>query len=1112
MSTDPKSSGVKRRDFLKILGAGATATAAVGCGTDHVEKLIPYVVNPDETVPGSSNYYATTCRECASACGVFAEVRDGRAIKLEGNPLHPVNRGALCARGQAALQGLYNPDRFRGPMARRNGALQAITWEEATRLFAERLGQLRSVGQAANAVFINQHEQGSFPAFLDQWLAGYGIPAHLSYDADAPLAAITANRETYGVAWPALDFDAARLVVSFGADFLDTWGPSVPQQLAWADARAKIEGAPRMIYVGPRRSLTGLNADQWIACRPGSELAIANALRGNAGVSVEQAAQASGVPAATLQALAREASGTRPSMFLAGATGSNATELALAVNALNQAAGNVGVTVLSAQPVSAYEGVTPPARFRELAARMQSGGVPLLLVRGANPAFTLPKALGFAQAMARVPFKVSFSSYPDETTELCDLILPDHHALESWGDAEPVPGSLSMQQPTMDPVFLTRATADVLIATAKADPAQAARYPYPDYRSWLISRFPGGQAAFTAAAATGLARASLPGADRGAVPVPATRPATAPAPAPQGGIEATQGDYYLVIYPSPVLGSGAGANKPWLQELPDPVSKIAWQSWVEIHPKTAKRLGVEPGDHLRVETSAGSVTAPAYLYLGIREDTVAIALGRGHRSQGQLVNAERRAAGPLHLGGYGRYADGVGVNPLDVLPLAEDSRSGAFALTATKARVSRTGDHSPLVTTEGSARQHGRGVAQALTVDAAGRLRQSTGAEQADALAPGGSGNVQGGQTPGASAEAGAAGQAPGGAGGQGAVEREEATEGGHESFPSGIPLPFQPGLRSPVAADAQGDFAKADSKDKGMYDINHWSGMAKRRWAMTIDLARCTGCSACVTACYAENNLPTVGAPWQGRALGPTTPNAGPWDTRPGANILKGREMSWIRLERYYEGADNAENEFDPNFEVRFAPMLCQHCGNAPCEPVCPVYATYHSPDGLNVQVYNRCVGTRYCSNNCPYKVRYFNWFGYGEPNRRQYAFPEPLHWQLNPDVTVRGKGVMEKCTFCVQRIREAEHRATAEGRGVQADEFTTACAAACPSRAIVFGDAADASWSVNKGISDPRAYHVFEELNTYTAVVYLKKVNHPAGGAAPAATTTPAAAGARH
>jgi molybdopterin-containing oxidoreductase family iron-sulfur binding subunit len=278
------------------------------------------------------------------------------------------------------------------------------------------------------------------------------------------------------------------------------------------------------------------------------------------------------------------------------------------------------------------------------------------------------------------------------------------------------------------------------------------------------------------------------------------------------------------------------------------------------------------------------------------------------------------------------------------------------------------------------------------------------------------------------------------------------------------------------------------------MYDPEHWSGAAKRRWAMTIDLAKCTGCSACVTACYAENNIPTVGAAWQGAQIMPDR-------TGFGANITRSREMAWIRLERYWElDREPKDVKFDPahpDFETRFIPMMCQHCGNAPCEPVCPVYATYHAPNGLNVQVYNRCVGTRYCSNNCPYKVRYYNWFGYGEPSRTQYAFPEPLHWQLNPDVTVRSKGIMEKCTFCVQRIKEAENRASLEGRDLEPDEFTTACAQACPSQAIVFGDAADENWTVAKWAKDRRAYHVFEELNTFTAVVYLQKVNHPAPAA---------------
>ncbi len=777
----------------------------------------------------------------------------------------------------------------------------------------------------------------------------------------------------------------------------------MPQQLDFADARAKLETAPRFIYVGPRRSLTGLNADQWINARAGSELAIVNMLAGS--VTLQQASQESGVETSVLAELQREFTASQAAMVLAGGTTARGIDLCIAANALNQGAGG-RVAVNTSDAINSFEGIDSPAQLRVVAQRMQAGSVPLLMTRGVNPAYTMPKSSGFAAAMTKVPFKVSFSSIPDETSALADLVLPDNHSLESWGDAEPVRGTLSLQQPVMDPVFDTRATADVLASLAT---------PGATYRDFMIARFAGGAAGLAAALPRGISSGTA------SVPVPRA------APAPVAG-QPGNGDFFLMVYPSPLLGTGDGANKPWLQELPDPVTKIAWQTVAEIHPSTAARLGVENGDHVTVETAAGRLTLPAYVYLGIRPDTVAVATGRGHSEAA------------------GRYAR-AGHNAFDLLPYSED-RSGATSYGFAKARVTKDGGFSRLVTTEGSARQHGRGIGQAMTV--------------ADLAHP--------------------------------------PSHESHGEFPGDASHEFLPGLRSPTANDAQGDLGDKgeESKEKGMYDPNHWSGMAKHRWAMTVDLARCTGCSACVTACYAENNIPTVGADWQGSKVLPDR-------TGFGANITRGREMAWLRLERYFEGGEDGSADFD----TRFVPMLCQHCGNAPCEPVCPVYATYHAPDGLNVQVYNRCVGTRYCSNNCPYKVRYFNWFGYGEPARAQYAFPEPLNWQLNPDVTVRGKGVMEKCSFCVQRIRDAENRASLEKRGLEPDEFTTACAEACPSRAITFGDAADERWTVAKLAHDRRAYHVFEVLNTFTAVVYLKKVNHPGTAAASAAAAAPATQG---
>src|SRR3954447_22109480 len=362
MSNETGSTGVKRRDFLKVLGASSAAVATVGCTSEKVGNLVPYLVHPDETVAGVSTYYASTCRECAASCGIIAETRDGRVTKLEGNPEHPPNRGALCARGQSSLQGLYNPDRFRGPMVKEGGAWKAIDWDRALTLVSQKIGEARSRGGATNAVFLNQHETGSFPAFLDAWLAGFGMRPHLSVDFESDSAAIEANRTAYGVAWPRLSFQDAKIIVSFGADFLDGWGMSVPQQLDFADARAKIEGAPRFIYIGPRRSLTGLNADQWIACRPGTELTIANALAGKG--SIQEAATASGVAAATLTRLQQELAAAKPALVLSGARGPDALALAQAVVAINQASGAVGTTVRPAESMGAFEGV---ARFTDLA-------------------------------------------------------------------------------------------------------------------------------------------------------------------------------------------------------------------------------------------------------------------------------------------------------------------------------------------------------------------------------------------------------------------------------------------------------------------------------------------------------------------------------------------------------------------------------------------------------------------------------------------------------------------------------------------------------------------------------------------------------------------------
>jgi molybdopterin-containing oxidoreductase family iron-sulfur binding subunit len=989
---------LSRRRFLKILGAtggGAAALSSCGVDADSSQKLIPYLVPPEDQIPGIATYYASTCRECPAGCGIHVRTREGRAVKIEGNPSSPINRGALCSRGQAGLQGLYNPDRVRTPL-RRNaaGALEAVSWDDALALLGERV---KNAGRGRIA-FVTGHEASSFGDLVDEWTRELG-GRHVTYEPFGFEALREGNRLAFGTeAIPAYDFANARHIISFGADFLDTWLSPVAFQAGFTRAHAFASGrrAPaKFTYVGPRVSLTGMNADQWLAVVPGTEgllaLSLAHAIlehrlghppadASRLAAALEpfapnQVAATIGIEAEAIEALAQEFGASGGGLAVAGGMAAhypNGAGIVAAANLLSYVAGAVGQTIRFGADLEPGTG-----SYRDIiqfGADLDASRVAVLLSRGANPLHSLPAA--FAQSWAKAAFKVSFTTTLDETSGAADLVLPDLHPLEQWNDARPQAGVMSLLQPVMQPVFPdARHAGDVLLEVAEKSDT------FLDYLKgkWqaVHRRQPGGKAFdrfWEDALQAGGVFADAPNRPTRLGPDAARVPAAA---APQQ-LAGAADDLALVVFPHPALHDGRGADKQWLQELPDPVSKITWHAWVEMHPDDAANRGVASGDVVRLATPAGEVSAPVWVTSSIRRGVLAVPTGQGHAA-------------------YGRYAAGRSFNAFTLLP-AEATTWGGRVFAA-RARVATTREHRRLASTEGSPRAHGAGSVELLTVAQAAALK---------------------------------AGDHP----------------FHHEEVPS-------------YAQAASEAWAEEQHKKASLGD---YAGLHPR-WALAVDLTKCTGCGACVTACYAENNLASVGEEL----------------------VTRGREMAWLRIERYWRPDEHGQPQGAVN-----SPMMCQQCGNAPCEPVCPVYAAYHTPDGLNGQVYNRCVGTRYCANNCPYKVRYFNWYNFAERGGAWDSWPEPLHLLLNPDVTVREKGVMEKCTFCVQRIRGAQNQARLEDRTVRDGEITTACAQSCPSEAIVFGDLNDPSSRVHALAEDPRAYHVLAGLNTKPGVNYLARVVH--------------------
>jgi anaerobic selenocysteine-containing dehydrogenase/Fe-S-cluster-containing dehydrogenase component len=973
-----------RRTFLKIAGMSSAAFAS-GCSPSSDKNLFSLIHAPDDMVTGEAAWYASTCRECPAGCGLLARNREGRVVKLEGNPLHPINRGRLCMRGQAALQGMYNPDRIKGPLINENGNFQPLSPTAAQKLLREKTGQAAAKGNNRVRMLTETVGQGMFSLFeraLDQWnSAGPTVFEPFAYE-----SLKRANLEIFGIeGLPAYRMENADSLVSFGADFLETWLSPVEYARKFKAMHAINAGQKgKFIHVASHQSLSAANADLWLSCHPGGEAIIALGLikaalaAGKGGVhksaieaaisslpledTPEKIAQMAGVDQTAYERLLSAVlTARRPLILGTGAgTGPNALSTDLAANLLH----------LALDPQ--LERINFDARHRvEIAAGRQeiidffktlhADSVDVLLLNNVNPAYALPTGSGIAEALGRETlFVVCFTSHLDETAMLADLIIPVKHSLEAWDEYAGRSDIGSALQPTMGDISKAPHLGDLLLQTTFGD-----ERPDQNYKTYIVDHLT--RAGSIASEMDWLHFLQTGGkfdnpAENSTSPAPRVSPAIADMIRP--ALESASTKLTLITAPSIRFFDGRGANRSWLCEIPDPQTKIAWQSPVWLHPEQFKIHGLSEGDVVEITSAHGKIEAPVYQSQSTSPGVMVMGLGQGHSAMG-------------------RYAAGQGTNPVALLSPEPDATSGGPNWAVAPVSLKKTGQRLEPANTDGSRFQHGRKIALSVSMDHlhAGEKHAKPGLTM--------------------------------------------------EDFPFTLPLP--------EGYDPQRDF----------YPPHDHEGY---RWSMVVDLDRCIGCAACAAACYAENNIGVVGE----------------------ERVIQGREMSWMRVERYLDEQNPAR--------TTFLPMMCQHCDNAPCEPVCPVYAPHHSKEGLNNQIYNRCIGTRFCSQNCPYKVRRFNWF--------DWDHPDPVQLQFNPDVTVRAKGVMEKCSFCVQRIKYTHGVAKNEKRSIRDGEVVPACVQTCPTGALTFGSLMDPKSRVRQLVEDPRAYQVMGYVNTKPAVIYLKKV----------------------
>ena len=943
---DEKITGAKssRRDFLKLFGFSLTGAALAASCEKPVQKAIPYVIQPEEIIPGKALHYASTFFDGKDYCSVVIKTREGRPIKVEGNSLSSFNRGGTTARVQASVLSLYDDARYKEPHS--DG--RKVSWENIDSGITKALKDADASGKEV-VLLSSTSISPSTQNLIDEFSSNYSNFKWVQYDAVSHYGIRKAYEALFGAPFiPDLRFDRADIVVGFGADFLGSWLAPAHFIPLYAERKKLHRGETGMLrhyHFESGMTVTGSNADHRFPVKPEAEKNIlinlynrvAERLGQNTLPSVEIEEDISYIAEELLSA------GNRSLVV----SGNNDPECQMLVAAINGMLGAVGTTVDLNNPLRLAAG--DDLQMDALVESINTGRVGALLIHDVNPVYDYPGGSALGDAISKLDLSVSFAWIKNETSEACQYICPLHHYLESWDDAEVIPGQLSLTQPTIRPIFNTRSMQDCLLTWMGRD------ISYQSYlRSSWQDRFWDGKGEFddfwNKSLQDGVHSYKISGEwnpEFNSDPLNNIKPA-----------EIESDNFTLIMSESVQMGDGKYANNPWLQELPDPIAKVCWDNFLSLSPEDASGLEVKNGDMVLLNNE---VSIPVLIQPGQAVSTATVSLGYGRTSAGKV-------------------GEDLGINAFKLVDLKDGIRS----YFVNGVSIQPTGENVILALTQTHNSMEGRPIVREANLDEY--------------------------------------------------LESPDAGNELHEEY---------------------------ESHHKTLYPDVEFDGF---HWGLAVDLNACVGCNTCVISCQAENNIPVVGK----------------------SEVYRRRIMHWIKIDRYY--SDDPANPL-----VSYQPNLCQHCDNAPCENVCPVSATNHSSEGINQMSYNRCIGTKYCINNCPYRARRFNWYKYVNNDEFDYNTHSDLgKMVLNPDVTVRSRGVVEKCSFCVQRIQEKKMEAKLENRTLEDGEIQPACVQACPAGALVFGNLKDRNSKVSKMFADARNYHLLEQLHTLPSVGYLTKIRN--------------------